>query len=461
MAQTLDSFLIGIGLDFQTDDVKKVNSGLDSVKRTALQAASAVAGAFGTKAVTADVANRTRGYTLLAEQIGSTANAVASLDSAYTRAGGGAGEIVGQLEQLKELQAGLQVGNVEWISRAAMAGIDTGGIINEQDPTEIFRNVIGQLEGMSTNQRINAINALGLNPTAINLAEDGLAELDAQIQKSLDRRSISESLQKDSEIFATQWSDMWENIYGITDRAGTQIIPAVNEITGSINDFFDANRDNINSGADEFFGKIADNLDSLAIAGVAVTASGVGTTLAGMAKAVPIIGGGASKLANVAKSLGAIGLSFSAAKVGSSFLNGIGEESEGYRNADAAFTKWIYDMTGMDLSRGGVNNGQYSPEELDVMRAELSKGIPSFSPTVITPSQTAPLSAPVVSAQSYTSDRGKAFDPYNQQSQATRPRTLQPINIQIGNQAIKQIVVDIIDEEEKQAVKDLRSPLTR
>ncbi|AUR87968.1 hypothetical protein NVP1106O_45 [Vibrio phage 1.106.O._10N.286.51.F7] len=438
MAQTLDSFLIGIGLDFQTDDVKKVNSGLDSVKRTALQAASAVAGAFGTKAVTADVANRTRGYTLLAEQIGSTANAVASLDSAYTRAGGGAGEIIGQLEQLKELQAGLQVGNVEWISRAAMAGIDTGGIINEQDPTEIFRNVIGQLEGMSTNQRINAINALGLNPTAINLAEDGLAELDAQIQKSLDRRSISESLQKDSEIFATQWSDMWENIYGITDRAGTQIIPAVNEITGSINDFFDANRDNINSGADEFFGKIADNLDSLAIAGVAVTASGVGTTLAGMAKAVPIIGGGAKTFAAFAKSLGAIGV----AAAGINLVMNEGGK-------------------GGALSAGSIFGENSFTDFLDTPISELFNSSPSASPTVITPSQTAPLSAPVVSAQSYTSDRGKTFDPYNQQSQATRPRTLQPINIQIGNQAIKQIVVDIIDEEEKQAVKDLRSPLTR
>ena len=438
MATTLDGFLIGIGLDFQTDDVKKVNSGLDSVKRTAMQAGAAVAGAFGTKAVTADVANRTRGYTLLAEQIGSTANAVASLDSAYTRAGGGAGEIVGQLEQLKELQAGLQVGNVEWISRAAMAGIDTGGIINEQDPTEIFRNVIGQLEGMSTNQRINAINALGLNPTAINLAEDGLAELDAQIQKSLDRRSISESLQKDSEIFATQWSDMWENIYGITDRAGTQIIPAVNEITGSINDFFDANRDNINSGADEFFGKIADNLDSLAIAGVAVTASGVGTTLAGMAKAVPIIGGGAKTFAAFAKSLGAIGV----AAAGINLVMNEGGK-------------------GGALSAGSIFGENSFTDFLDTPISELFNSSPSASPTVITPSQTAPLSAPVVSAQSYTSDRGKTFDPYNQQSQATRPRTLQPINIQIGNQAIKQIVVDIIDEEEKQAVKDLRSPLTR
>ncbi|CAM0106088.1 tail fiber protein/ lysozyme [Vibrio phage 95E33-1] len=459
MSQTLDTFLIGIGLDFQTGDVKKVNSGLDSVKRTAMQAGAAVAGAFGTKAVTADVANRTRGYTLLAEQIGSTANAVASLESAYTRAGGGAGEIVGQLEQLKELQAGLQVGNVEWISRAAMAGIDTGGIINEQDPTEIFRNVIGQLEGMSTNQRINAINALGLNPTAINLAEDGLAELDAQIQKSLDRRSISESLQKDSEIFATQWSDMWENIYGITDRAGTQIIPAVNEITGSINDFFGANRDNINSGADEFFGKIADNLDSLAIAGVAVTASGVGTTLAGMAKAVPIIGGGAKTFAAFAKSLGAIGV----AAAGINLVMNEGGKG-GALSAGSIFGEnSITDFLDTPISElfGGDSNKKYSPEELDVMRAELAKGIPSFSPTVITPSQTAPLSAPVVSAQSYTSDRGKTFDPYNQQSQATRPRTLQPINIQIGNQAIKQIVVDIIDEEEKQAVKDLRSPLTR
>lgn len=459
MATTLDSFLIGIGLDFQTDDVKKVNSGLDSVKRTALQAASAVAGAFGTKAVTADVANRTRGYTLLAEQIGTTANAVASLDSAYTRAGGGAGEIVGQLESLKTLQAQLQVGGFSWIPEAEMAGLNTDALVGMQDPVQMYRAIIGQMENLTSNQRINVNKALGLDPTSINLAEDGLAELDAQIQKSLDRRSISESLQKDSEIFATQWSDMWENIYGITDRAGTQIIPAVNEITGSINDFFDANRDNINSGADEFFGKIADNLDSLAIAGVAVTASGVGTTLAGMAKAVPIIGGGAKTFAAFAKSLGAIGVAAAGINLVMNEGGKGGALSAGSIFGENSFTDFL--DTPISELFGGDSNKQYSPEELDVMRSELSKGIPSFSPTVITPSQTAPLSAPVVSAQSYTSDRGKTFDPYNQQSQATRPRTLQPINIQIGNQAIKQIVVDIIDEEEKQAVKDLRSPLTR
>ena len=298
-----------------------------------------------------------------------------------------------------------------------------------------------------------------LAPSSHTIAEDGLAELDAQIQKSLDRRSISESLQKDSEIFATQWSDMWENIYGITDRAGTQIIPAVNEITGSINDFFDANRDNINSGADEFFGKIADNLDSLAIAGVAVTASGVGTTLAGMAKAVPIIGGGAKTFAAFAKSLGAIGVAAAGINLVMNEGGKGGALSAGSIFGENSFTDFL--DTPISELFGGDKNKQYSPEELDVMRAELAKGIPSFSPTVITPSQTAPLSAPVMSAQSYTSDRGKTFDPYNQQSQATRPRTLQPINIQIGNQAIKQIVVDIIDEEEKQAVKDLRSPLTR
>ncbi|AUR98262.1 hypothetical protein NVP1248O_48 [Vibrio phage 1.248.O._10N.261.54.F1] len=438
MATTLDGFLIGIGLDFQTDDVKKVNSGLDSVKRTALQAGAAVAGAFGTKAVTADVANRTRGYTLLAEQIGTTANAVASLDSAYTRAGGGAGEIVGQLESLKTLQAQLQVGGFSWIPEAEMAGLNTDALVGIQDPVQMYRAIIGQMENLTSNQRINVNKALGLDPTSINLAEDGLAELDAQIQKSLDRRSISESLQKDSEEFATQWSDMWENIYGITDRAGTQIIPAVNEITGSINDFFDANRDNINSGADEFFGKIADNLDSLAIAGVAVTASGVGTTLAGMAKAVPIIGGGAKTFAAFAKSLGAIGV----AAAGINLVMNEGGK-------------------GGALSAGSIFGENSFTDFLDTPISELFNSSPSASPTVITPSQTAPLSAPVVGAQSYTSDRGKTFDPYNQQSQATRPRTLQPINIQIGNQAIKQIVVDIIDEEEKQAVKDLRSPLTR
>lgn len=248
MANTLASFLVGIGLDYDTKGSKEAVSSLDSIKRTALQAGAAVAGAFGARQVSIGLAEQTRGYTLLAEQIGSTANNVFALDRAYQRAGGGAGEIIGQLERLKEMQAGLQIGDVGWIEAAAKAGIDVGGIINIDDPAKVFENLIAQLEGMSTNQRINAINALGLDPTTINIAQDGIASLREQLDKALDRREITEQLKQDSEELATYWFDFKDNVGGVADAIGSKVIPVLSDVLGFTNEIFDLWREGFTIG---------------------------------------------------------------------------------------------------------------------------------------------------------------------------------------------------------------------
>lgn len=437
MANTLSSFLVGIGIDYDNKGAKQAVSSLDSIRRTALQAGAAVAGAFGARALTKGLADQTRGYSLLAEQIGSTANELFALDRVYQRAGGSAGAIIGQLERLKEMQAGLQVGDVGWIEAAAKANIDVSGIINIKDPAKIFDNIIAQLEGMSTNQRINAIKALGLDPTTINIAEDGLKNFRMRMQEAMDMRSINSQLEKDSEEFATQWFDMWDNISGMTDRAGAKIIPKVNEITGSINEFFRSNREGINSGVDMVFGKVAENLELVAIAAVSLSAAGIGGTLSGMARSLPIIGGTASAIGAVAKNLGLVGV----ALTGASFLAGEidkqGQKSDLYNELDAKFTGWLYDTLGIDVSRGGVYSNQ---------------------PTVITPAQVAPLSQPVQQAEAVAAraQGQQSSIGYNYMQQ-------RPIvnNIYLEGRMIKQVVNEAIDENAEQAVRDLRSPIDR
>lgn len=437
MANTLASFLVGIGLDYDTKGSKEAVSSLDSIRRTALQAGAAVAGAFGARALTKGLADQTRGYSLLAEQIGSTANELFALDRVYQRAGGGAGAIIGQLERLKELSASQLTGDLGWVENAAKAGINVDTILNVSDPAKIFDSIIAQLEGMSTNQRINAINALGLDPTTINIAEDGLKNFRMRMQEAMDMRSINSQLEKDSEEFATQWFDMWDNISGMTDRAGAKIIPKVNEITGSINEFFRSNREGINSGVDMVFGKVAENLELVAAAALSLSAAGIGGTLSGMARSLPIIGGTASAIGAVAKNLGLVGVALTGAGFLAGEIDKQGQKSGLYNDLDAKFTGWLYDTFGVDVSRGGVYSNQ---------------------PTVITPDQVAPLSQPAQQAEAVAA---RAQD---QQSSVGYNYTQQrPIvnNIYLEGRMIKQVVNEAIDENAEQAVRDLRSPIDR
>ena len=458
MANTLANFLVGIGLDYDNKGAKQAVSSLDSIRRTALQAGAAVAGAFGAKALTKGLADQTRGYSLLAEQIGSTANELFALDRVYQRAGGGAGAIIGQLERLKELSASQLTGDLGWVESAAKAGIDVSAILNVDDPAKIFDSIIAQLEGMSTNQRLNAINALGLDSTTINIAEDGLKNFRMRMQEAMDMRSISSQLEKDSEEFATQWFDLWDNIGSVTDRAGAKIIPKVNEITGSINSFFRSNREGINSGVDMVFGKIADNLELVVIAAASLAAAGIGSTLGSMARNLPIIGGTASALGAVAKNLGLIGVAAAGASVGAGLIDEQLQKSSLYNRLDAKFTEALFNFTGFDFSRGKVHTDNREEVDLDAMARDMMTRLPEFEPTVITPDRVAPLSQPVQQAESVAAQAQAQQSSIGYNYTQSRPIVN---NIYLEGRMIKQVVNQAIDENAEQAVRDLRSPIDR
>lgn len=472
MATTLNNFLIGIGLDFNTDDVKQVNSGLDSVKRTALQAAAAVAGAFGAKAITAGVADRTNMYRQQAEVIGTTVKSLDSLTRVYEREGGNAQSLFSQLEAIKKLRAGLQTGKVDWIPEGALSGLDTSAIINEADPVKAYQNILNQLSKMSVEQRLNVAQAIGLDTKSINLAVKGGEYLATQLAKALDRRPMINQLEKDSEIFSKNWFDMWDNIGGITDRAGGKIIPKVNEITGSFNDFFDANRDAINSGMDTFWGEVADNLGLVAIAAVSLSTSGVAATLGAISKSIPIIGGSAAALASVAKSMGYIGAAYAASSYVAGKIDEQGQKSGTYNKADEALTKWIYDVTGYDASRGGAYKGTDRNTLGDMATGAWDSTKGTFSGiesnlqermtprhTVITPSDVSrSLNQPMKNDVASETQRGTT----QSSRQSTGRKTTQIVNnFYVDSRLLKTEIKTVMDEEDEQAIKDLRSPINR
>jgi hypothetical protein len=434
MAKTLSNFLVGIGVKFNDKGAKQAQQSLDSMRKSALQAGAAVTAAFGAKSLTLDTSNRVRQYQMLSEQIDTTTNSLYALDRAYQRAGGGAGELSSQLTVLKQLSASRQTGDLGWVEGAARAGINVDSILGQNDPVEIYRSIIKQLEGMSATSRINAINALGLSPVNINIAKDGIDQLDKQIAIMRNRRPLSGAFIEDSEQFQQQWFDMWDNIGSITDVGASKIIPKVNTIMEAINSIFKDNRDEINETTANIFSLIADNLGLVAAAGAALSASGISGVMKMLGKTIPAIGGAAAGVGAVASGISGIAAALGAISIVSNAGEG-GSLSATSLFGDNAFTRFLDDPHAIDKMFSGTT---ITPDQ-------ASKASTSYSPHVVGASTSTSMGV----TSSAGSDRGG------------QTKMLQPVTINLDGAPFKNLILELLADNEEQMIKDIRSPIAK
>lgn len=395
MATTLSNFLIGIGLDFDNKGSKQAISSLDSIKRTALQAGAAVAGAFGAKALTTDINNRTLELTRFSDVFGSTAEEVFAMGRVLEREGGTINGFMSQMEGLERLRAGLLTGDVSWIPEGALAGLDTSAIMNASNALEAYQELARQFPTLSPQQRINVAEAIGLDQASILLLSKGIGNLESEFNRIRNIRPIDDEMIKNAQEYNKQWQDLKDNVGGVADAMSKELTPVLNGILKSSNEVFNLWR------------------EGFSVGGI------IGETSAG---------GRISAEASFGED---------AAWLDKTISQYISEAVEG--------SEWLRALIPAGL--------QLTPEN-------ISSIFTAPQPTVITPAQVAPLSAPVRAAQDYTMDRGSSYNPYPA-SQQTKTRTLQPVTIQVGNQTIKQIVIETMDDEETQTVKDIRSPMVK
>lgn len=413
MPNTLSNFLIGVGLDFKTDDVKKVNSGLDSVKRSALQAATAVAGAFGAKALTTDISNRTLELTRFSDVFGSTAEEVFAMGRVLEREGGTINGFMSQMEGLERLRAGLLTNDISWIPEGALAGLDTSAIMNASNALEAYQELARQFPTLSPQQRINVAEAIGLDQASILLLSKGIGNLESEFNRIRNIRPIDDEMIKNAEKYNKEWQDLKDNIGGAADELSLKFTPILNGILQSSNEVFDLWREGFSVG-----GIIGE------------------TSAGGRISAEASFGEDAAWLDT---------------PIGKLIADQIKDQD------------WLRALipAGLQFSPSDVlpQTREYSDAELDAMARDMMTRIPSAQPTIITPQQVAPLSAPVMTV---TEQARQMTGQYQMNvGGAQKTRTLQPVVIQVGNQTIKQIVIETMDDEETQTVKDIRSPMVK
>lgn len=434
MANVISSFLVGIGFDYDKKGAKEIDSSIGHIKSTALQAGAAIAGAFGIKSLTADFADANDRLGKFSEVFGVIPNDVAAMGRALEHEGGTLASFMSQLEGIERLRAGLLTGDAGFIAQAGIAGIDPSAITSAKDATAAYAALSNQFSRMSTQKRLNAAEALGLDEASIRLLSRGRAEFDkaVDIEKSL--RPLTMEMTKVSAEFNDVWQDMWTRIGGSADRASMQILPAVNDIIKGMNGWYDENEKIINQGVDKTFAVIGDNLVSLSVAGGLVTASGVLSVFAGMAKHIPFIGKGLPAIVAGMSKLSLLAAGFAGFQVGSVISENLSDE------------------TNNDIGRGIAQMLAFFGNDEAQRSLAMEK---AANPTVITPSSAASANNGIP-YNDYIQKQADLFPKYS--GQQSKQITLQPIVIQLDGRPFRDMIIDITDEQAEQTLDDMKSP---
>lgn len=261
MAQVLTNFLVGLGFQYDSKGAKEIDAGIQSIKASALQLGAVVGGAFGMKALTSDFAASTNTLTDFARVMGTGAEEVLALGTALRTEGGTLESFMSQIAGIERLRAGLLVGDAGFIAQAGRAGIDTGPLIAATNATEAYISLADQFARMTTQQRLNAAAALGLDEASIRLLSQGSAQVDALVAKFRDIRPLTGEMSQAARDFRNEWVELEGNIGGVADAISTQLLPVINDITGQINSWFGENRGDVRTGIRGFIAEGQDRLN--------------------------------------------------------------------------------------------------------------------------------------------------------------------------------------------------------
>lgn len=454
MPDTITSFLVGLGFEFDKKGVKEVDSAIDSVKSKALQLGAVVAGAFGIKKLTLDFAQGTDTLSKFSKTIGVSANDVAALGRTLENEGGSFQSALSQLESIERLRAGLLTGDAGFLEQADIAGLDSTKIVEATDSFEAFLTLADQFQNLSQQQRLNAASALGFDLATIRLLSKGREEVMRLIQAQRDIRPVTDAATESAAEFNKQMSDMFNNIGRVADQISERLLPQINNVTKGINEWFDVNRGDIGTVVNDTIDFIEANVPEASAAGL-LGASGALRAGALASLPVPLVGPAVS---------GTLAALSTAALIGSGIAAVISltdEDSESFKEKTGLeLPEWFFKPVGELI--------QEIPESADI--PDILRGVPIPVPGMGTLSPFVDAGSSLVDVLSALNS--PAISPLAQQSSlqgssplnargarnVSGPETI-TVNLSLDGSIIDQHIVRVVSEEAQTTIDDLQSPV--
>lgn len=288
MPNVIGNFLVGIGLKFDDKETKKVTSALDGVKSKILQVGAVAAGAFGVNALTNGFTDATNRIVNFSRAYGLIPNQVAALGRVAQQTGGDLNSVMGELSSIEKMRAGLLRGDAGFVGQVGRSGIDPNSIIEARDSMQAMLNIADQLQGMNTQQRLNAASALGIDQPTLLMLSQGSSAVRRQMNEYARARPLTEQMANVANDFSASMIKLQNNIGGVADKISVALLPPITAAITAVNDWYHGNKELIDSGLDIFTGVVADNLGVISGAIIAIAAA---STIAGLTRAVGLLGG--------------------------------------------------------------------------------------------------------------------------------------------------------------------------
>lgn len=424
MANTITNFLVGLGLD-TTDfekGAKQVDTGIGNIKSSALQLAALGASAFGAQQLTFGFAQATDQVGKFSRVFSILPDDVTAFGRALEHEGGTLAGFMSQIASLDRMRAMTpdQVGGL--FARAGIVGVDPSVILNAENATEAYLNLADVFASLSQKQRLNAAELFGMDEASIRLLSAGRSEVEKLVAREKELRPITESMTTEAARFNDVTQDLKTNISSVADTISMNLLPGISSTVEDMNSWLEVNKQFINSNINSVLEPMEDNIAGIAAAGGLLASGGLLAGLAGVAKHIPLIGGGLAAAATAAARLTAIGAAATGAVVGADVIDQQLQKISGYEELDAKFTKLIFDLTGFDVSRGNVFEGQ-APGNFGSPNVGMTP--PSFMTGV---------------AQSRPTPRGPV-----------------QVNLVLDGQVIDQRIIDVTEGQYEDTINDITS----
>lgn len=323
--KVLEQFLIGLGLKVDEKSFDKGQSAFDGLSKSALQLGAVLATKLGVQKVVGDFTKAGVALDNFNKLNGSSVENVQRLGYALQQQGGHADDAFGAISKVQELMASGITGNVGWMGDAARFGLDPRVVTGAESTRDAILNVADAFENLNQVQQVNAGRALGWDDAMIRLVQSGRAEIEKTFDQADKYNLLTEKQAKDANRLSAATIDLDRVFSSMGNVIAGELTPAVAEMIENFNEFYENNKELIDSGLKEFFGGVAENIEL--VTGALLLLGGSGA-LKGIAALRSVIGlrsaaaGGAAAGAAGASILAVAGTSLAALFYSSSLNKG-------------------------------------------------------------------------------------------------------------------------------------------
>lgn len=259
--KVLEQFLIGLGLQVDKKSFDNGSAAFDGIAKSALQLGGVLATKLGIQKVVGDFTNAGVALDNFNKLNGSSVENVQRLGYALKQQGGNAQDAFSMIKNIQNLMASPLTGNTGWMGEAARFGLDPRTITEAASTKDAILNVADAFEKMNQVQQVQAGRALGWDDAQIRLAQSGRQEIEKTFAQADKYNLLTEKQTKDGQRLSAAMIDLDKVFESMGNTIAGEITPAFAEMIENFNQFYEDNKDLIDSGLKEFFGGVAENIE--------------------------------------------------------------------------------------------------------------------------------------------------------------------------------------------------------